>query len=103
MRILLRVMVASFAEACVMEEPINELAGASLSEADICQDTKLGTGYDAPKKSRCAFCSEIYAEISHKAGQGHRPDRTNAGRDCHYWKPKYRLKKPDPECVGLPR
>lgn len=35
MRTLLLVMVTSFAGACVMEEPVGELAGVSWSEADI--------------------------------------------------------------------
>jgi hypothetical protein len=112
MRTVLLVMVASLAGACVVEEPVGEVSWSeakieSQVEPDIdpivwrpschhhyecCDDTKLGTTYDDPNHTRCLYCAKRCDE------EGQWPRQTFAGRDCQYWKKKYELRKPRPEC-----
>ncbi|HWN67821.1 MAG TPA: hypothetical protein VNM90_09280 [Haliangium sp.] len=109
-------MVASLAGACVVEEPVGELAGVSWSEAEIesqvepnvepaarrsgcrhhyscCMDTKLGDIKDGPNMTRCYFCE------SRCEDEGPWPQQTYYGADCQYWKKKYEKKKPRKECL----
>jgi hypothetical protein len=118
----------ALAASCALEEPQTvELEGGSWPEADVeslaeevepevepiawypicvehykcCQDTKLGNIRDAPRKTRCAFCSEVCHD--EQVGRGRWPDRTRSGRDCQYWKRKYEIEPPTQMCRELPQ
>jgi hypothetical protein len=84
MGILLVVVIASLAGACVVEEPVGELAGDAWSEAEAesesqaepdvepirwspicvdhyvcCQDSKLSDEWDGWNQTRCDTCSRL--------------------------------------------
>lgn len=101
MRVVL-LLVASLACACVVDEPVGELEGTASTEAaepDIgpivwrpschghyedCMKTKLSKEDDYGT-SRCKVCADL-CEIRN----GEWPKETNAGKDCRYWRRKYR-------------
>ena len=118
--VMVMVMVASIAGACVVEEPVGEMEGVSWSATEIaveheapaepdlepitwrpscehlyscCADTKLGTTYDDPGHTRCWHC----ARQCHLEGPW--PNETYAGKDCRYWKKKYEIREPRGECL----
>lgn len=110
MRILLVVVAASLAGACVLEEPIGELAGdESIAEFELedseafaepeiapaarvvlecqdkyveCMDSKLGDVYDTPNHTRCWYCR------SRCEDEGCWPEKTYYGKTCDYSKYK---------------
>lgn len=116
MRILLLVMVASLAGSCVVE-PIGDRADVEVVEDlavdidwpeveansemddwpdarremtcqehyDLCTRTKLGGKHDDYGRSRCQDCFDLC-----RKEDGCWPAQTRAGRDCQYWKEKYR-------------
>jgi hypothetical protein len=99
----------------MVEEPVGEVEGASWSEAEIevepdapgepmfrrpscehlyscCADTKLGSTHDDSGHTRCWYCARICRQ------EGTWPIETPAGKDCQYWKKKYEIFPPRPEC-----
>jgi hypothetical protein len=101
MRPLLLVLVASLVGACVVEEPVDELANVIESEQEAPADPETvrppprtdcqanlngclasplgGAPGGQPGHSRCVDCYDLCR------GSGSWPNQTNYGGDCTWW------------------
>lgn len=56
----------------------------------MCMDTRLGSTYDGPNKTRCHSCLEACQKNGNRW-----PRRTPSGRDCQYWNYPWPAVAPD--------